>query len=144
MSAQSKSVKHRTPSQDANEMDLPPPRADSSLTAANAAFGEYMVRKGFSDNAIKAFRNDLKNLARLPRSRNAAAQVSARRLEEFANWMQFGAANRAAPDLTRRITTLKVFFGWLHGIGILGTDPAEPVISSPPAPPLPTILRDAE
>ena len=50
----------------------------------------------------------------------------------------------SAKTLTRRITTLKVFFGWLHGIGILGTDPAEPVIQQSARTPLPTILRDAE
>ena len=125
-----------TPSQDANEMDLPPPlRADSSLTAANAAFGEYMVRKGFSDNTIKAFRNDLKILLGYLGPETPLHQVSTRRLEEFLEWMQFGRGKPcSAKTLTRRITTLKVFFGWLHGIGILGTDPAEPSSSSPPAP----------
>ncbi len=86
-----------TPSQDANEMDLPPPlRADSSLTAANAAFGEYMVRKGFSDNTIKAFRNDLKILLGYLGPETPLHQVSTRRLEVL-EWMQFDRANRAAP-----------------------------------------------
>ena len=135
-----------TPSQDANEMDLPPPlRADSSLTAANAAFGEYMVRKGFSDNTIKAFRNDLKILLGYLDPQTPLHHVSTRRLEEFLEWMQFGRGKPcSAKTLTRRITTLKVFFGWLHGIGVLGTDPAEPVIQQSARTPLPTILRDAE
>ncbi|MEZ4609707.1 MAG: hypothetical protein R2838_05575 [Caldilineaceae bacterium] len=34
-------------------------RADSTVAIAVAA-REYMVRKGFSENTIKAFRNDLK------------------------------------------------------------------------------------
>ena len=35
-------------------------RADSSVTEAIAGFDEYMLRKGFSENTIKAFDNDLK------------------------------------------------------------------------------------
>jgi integrase/recombinase XerD len=131
---------------DAGEQDLPPPlRADSSLTAADVAFGEYMVRKGFSDNTIKAFRNDLKILLGYLGPETPLHQVSTRRLEEFLEWMQFGRGKPcSAKTLTRRITTLKVFFGWLHGIGVLGTDPAEPVIQQSARTPLPTILRDAE
>ncbi|MCB0093347.1 MAG: hypothetical protein KDE54_35905, partial [Caldilineaceae bacterium] len=45
------------------ELDLPTPlRADSALTDAVTAFNNYMVRKGFSENTMKAFRNDLKIL----------------------------------------------------------------------------------
>jgi integrase/recombinase XerD len=50
----------------------------------------------------------------------------------------------SAKTLARRITTLKVFFGWIHGIGVLGTDPAEPVIQQPARTPLPVILREDE
>ena len=127
-------------------LDLPPPlRADSSLSAAEAAFGEYMVRKGFSENTIKAFRNDLKILLNYLGSDTALLQVSTRQLEEFLDWMQHSRGKPcSAKTLTRRITTLKVFFGWLHGVGVLGTDPAEPVIQQSARTPLPTILRDVE
>ncbi len=46
--------------------------------------------------------------------------------------------------LARRITSLKVLFGWLHGVGVIGTDPAAPVAQQPARPPLPVILRDEE
>lgn len=127
-------------------LDLPPPlRADSSLSAAEAAFGEFMVRKGFSENTIKAFRNDLKILLHYLGPDTALLQVSTRQLEEFLDWMQHSRGKPcSAKTLTRRITTLKVFFGWLHGVGVLGTDPAEPVIQQSARTPLPTILRDIE
>jgi site-specific recombinase XerD len=46
--------------------------------------------------------------------------------------------------LARRVTTLKVFFGWLAETGVLATDTAAPVIHKPVMTPLPAILSDAE
>ena len=58
----------------ADDAVLPPPlRADSTLLAAIGAFNEYMMRKGFSENTIKAFGNDLKILAWLSRRRHQVA-----------------------------------------------------------------------
>ena len=44
----------------------------------------------------------------------------------------------------RRVTTLKVFFKWLHKGGVLPEDPAAPVIQRSVTPPLPEILSDEE
>lgn len=128
------------------EIELPPPlRADSTLTAAVAAFDEYMLRKGFSENTIKAFRNDLKILIQFMDGSTKLHQVSTNDLEEFLDWLQHGRGRScSAKTLARRITTLKVFFGWIHGIGVLGTDPAAPIIQQPARTPLPAILRDEE
>ncbi|MBW7882451.1 MAG: tyrosine-type recombinase/integrase [Caldilineaceae bacterium] len=128
------------------QTDLAPPlRADSTLGAAMDAFDDYMVRKGFSDNTIKAFRNDLKIFGTFMDGGTRLHHVSTQHLEDYLTWMQ---GERGAPcsakTLARRITTLKVFFGWLHGIGVLGTDPAAPVVQQPARPPLPKILRDQE
>ncbi len=126
--------------------DLPPPlRADSRLDEAIAAFDEFMLRKGFSDNTIKAFRNDLKIVAGYLGPDSKLHRIRTSDLEHFLNWMQFERGRScSAKTLARRITTLKVFFGWLHGIGVLGTDPAEPVIQQPARTPLPIILREEE
>jgi integrase/recombinase XerD len=125
---------------------LPPPlRADSPLDVAMGAFDEYMLRKGFSDNTIKAFRNDLKIFRHFIGAETRLHQVTTSHLDDFLEWLQHErGAPCSAKTLARRITTLKVFFGWLHGIGILGADPAEPVLQQPARPPLPTILRDDE
>lgn len=129
-----------------DEAALPPPlRADSTLTNALTAFDEYMLRKGFSENTIKAFRNDLKILAGFMEGNTRLHEISTRRLDEYLEWMQHGRGTScSAKTLARRITSLKVFFGWLHGIGVLGTDPAEPVLQQPARTPLPIILRDEE
>jgi integrase/recombinase XerD len=120
-------------------------RADSSLLAAVRAFDEFMQRKEFRENTIKAFRNDLKIVAGYFGPDTKLAQISTTGLNEFLDWMQFSRGKScSAKTLARRITTLKVFFGWLHGIGVLGTDPAEPVIQQPARTPLPVILREEE
>jgi integrase/recombinase XerD len=133
----------------ASEHDLPaltpPLRADSSLTTAVLAFDEYMQRKGFSENTMKAFQNDLKILVGFMEGHTHLHQIGTRDLDDFLEWMQHERGKPcSAKTLARRITTLKVFFSWLHGIGVLGTDPAEPVVQMSVRPPLPKILRSDE
>jgi integrase/recombinase XerD len=131
---------------DKEEAALPPPlRADSTLVKAVAAFDEYMMRKGFSDNTIKAFRNDLKIVQDFLGRESRLHQVNTQHLYDFLEWLQHERGKPcSAKSLARRITTIKVFFGWIHGIGVIGTDPAEPVIQQPARTPLPVILRDSE
>jgi len=133
-------------SSSADEIALPPPiRADSSLLAAVSAFDEFMKRKDFRENTMKAFRNDLKIVVGYFGENTKLAQVSTTGLNEFLEWMQHSRGKScSAKTLARRITTLKVFFGWVHGIGVLGTDPSEPVIQQPARTPLPVILREDE
>lgn len=122
-----------------------PLRADSTLAAAVAAFDEYMVRKGFSENTIKAFRNDLKITQDFLGTETLLHHVNTQHLYDFLEWLQHGRGKPcSAKSLARRITTIKVFFGWLHGVGVIGTDPAEPVLQQPARTPLPTILSDDE
>lgn len=128
------------------DAQLPPPlRADSTLATAIAAFDEYMVRKGFSENTIKAFRNDLKIIREFLGDETKIHQIDTQHLHEFLEWLQDGRGKPcSAKSLARRITTIKVFFGWLHGLGIIGTDPAEPILQQPAKTPLPNILTDPE
>ncbi len=129
---------------DSVDIELPPPlRADSSLEAASNSFDEYMLRKGFSDNTIKAFRNDLKIYIGYAGPDTELMSITTRKLDKYLAWMQSERGKPcSAKTLTRRITTLKVFFGWLHGIGVIATDPAEAVVQQSARTPLPTILRD--
>jgi integrase/recombinase XerD len=135
------------PVQDAaGEIKLPPPlRADSSLDQAIAAFDEYMKRKGFRDNTVKAFRNDLKIAAGFLNGNTRLHEITTRYLEDFLYWMQHDRGTECKPKtLARRITTLKVFFSWLHGVGVIASDPAEPIVQLAARTPLPQILRDED
>lgn len=129
-----------------HSIHLPPPlRADSALVDAVTAFDEFMLRKGFSDNTIKAFRNDLKILVGFMEGKTRLHEITTRRLEEYLDWMQHSRGKScSAKTLARRITSLKVFFGWLHGIGVLANDPAAPVLQQPARTPLPLVLHDEE
>ena len=137
-----------TPSSQPDKSDVtlaPPLRAATTLAKAVASFDEYMVRKGFSENTIKAFRNDLKIVQDFLGRETRLHQVSTQHLYDFLEWLQHERGKPcSAKSLARRITTIKVFFGWIHGIGVIGTDPAEPVIQQPARTPLPIILRDTE
>lgn len=123
----------------------PPLRADSTLESAVDAFDEYMVRKGFSVNTIKAFRNDLKITLDFLGNETKLFEVNTQHLHDFLEWLQNGRGKPcSAKSLARRITTIKVFFSWIHGIGVIGTDPAEPILQQSAKTPLPTILEDSE
>lgn len=126
--------------------DLTPPlRASSTLEEAVAAFHEYMVRKGFSSNTIKAFENDLKFLTDYLGRDTKLYHVSTADLDGFLPWMsESRGLEFSGKTQARRITTMKVFFGWLHGIGTIGTDPAEPIVHVRAQTPLPIIIRDAD
>jgi len=126
--------------------DLAPPlRADSILSSAVNSFDEYMVRKGFSMNTIKAFRNDLKITQDFLGKETKLHEINTQHLYDFLEWLQDGRGKPcSAKSLARRITTIKVFFSWIHGIGVIGTDPAGPILQQPAKTPLPTILSDGE
>ena len=123
----------------------PPLRAHSNLGMAVAAFDDYMMGKGFSENTIKAFRNDLKILRTFMDDSALLRQITTRHLNEFLDWMQSERGRPcSAKTLARRITTLKVFFSWLHETGVIGNDPADAIVQQSVRTPLPSILYDDE
>jgi site-specific recombinase XerD len=135
-----------TPEEDAPQAAAPPGvTARSSLRTAMGAFDAYMQDQGFAENTAKAFLSDLNILAQFIGVGTAVGDISTHDLNHFANWL---VSERGVPcnpkSLARRVTTLKVFFGWLSEAGVLPQDPAAAVIHKPVITPLPTILSDAE
>jgi site-specific recombinase XerD len=119
--------------------------ARSSLRAAMGVFETHMQQQGFAENTAKAFLSDLNILAEFIGVGTAVGDISTRDLNHFTRWL---VSERGVPcnpkSLARRVTTLKVFFGWLAEAGVLPDDPAAPVIHHPVLTPLPEILSDAE
>ena len=115
------------------------------LRATWGPFRTYMQRREFSEHTIAAFLNDLELLVQFLGEEAALAQCTAPKLEEFVGYLQHG---RGVPcsgkSLDRRITTLKVFFGWLAQNSILPSDPAAPLLHYGARSPLPQILSDGE
>jgi len=131
-----KTVEARTP---------PPFSSQASLKAATGGFTEHMEREGFSEHTVKAFLSDLNILSQFVGPGRAINTIGTKDLDNFLEWLQTG---RGVPcndkSLARRLTTLKVFFSWLNEVGVLGTDPAAPIVHQPVSTPLPKILTEEE
>jgi site-specific recombinase XerD len=130
-----------------NPADLPITRVTPKTTLIPAinAWSYYLEDQGNSPNTIKAFSSDLNLLASyLPPDRNLGS-ITTTDLNNFLNWMQKGRGVPCSPKtLSRRITSLKAFFRWLHEYGVLLINPAEKVVQKSVISPLPTILTPNE
>lgn len=117
----------------------------SSLRAAIEAFQTYMHQRDFSPHTVQAFNSDLRMLEQFVGPGRAVGRISTHDLNAFLNWL---ANERGVPcspkSFARRVTTLKVFFGWLAEAEILPEDPAAPIVHRPALAPLPRVLSDDE
>lgn len=108
-------------------------------------FQQHLQREGKSEHTIKAFTADLHLLAEHTGETTLIGNYTTRQLNEFLRWLEFG---RGVPcsrkSYARRVTTLKVYFKWLHSIGALYDDPAKAVLQRSGPAPLAEILSDDE
>ena len=119
--------------------------AGSALNKALGAFELYMEQRGFTLNTRQAFRLDLQLLSEYLGPGIALGHIATANLNAFLTWMtETRGISCSAKTLERRITTLKVFFGWLTEIGAIPRDPAAPLIHRTAQPPLPEVLTEAE
>ncbi len=113
----------------------------SSINTAIRAFEGYMRERGFTDNTREAFLRDMQLFADYVGVGAPLSKVSNAQLKAFLHWMKY---KRGVPcsdkTLARRITTLKVFFGWLAEAAVLPDDPAAPLIYRSVERSLPTVL----
>ena len=117
----------------------------TTLIPAINAWRFYLEDQGSSPHTIKAFIGDLNLLASyLPPDRTIGS-ISTTDLNNFLNWMQKGRGVPCSPKtLSRRITSIKAFFRWLHEYGVLLVDPAEQVVQKSVISPLPQVLTPDE
>lgn len=119
--------------------------AEASLNAALAAWQEHMRREGLSEHTIRAFTSDLRILAKYAGPGTAVGDFTTHGLNDFLRWDQTGRGVSISPKtFARRITAIKSFFRWLTSVGVMPTDPAEPVIQHSVQSPLPEFLRPEE
>lgn len=119
--------------------------ARSSLKEAVLAFQDYMRARDFSPNTVRSFNSDLHILSQYIGAERAIGDIGTRDLNEFVRWLVSGRKEPCNPkSLSRRITTLKVFFGWLAETGVLPEDPADPVVHRPVLTSPPRVLSDEE
>lgn len=118
---------------------------ESPLSAAIGGFHQHMIRKGFTENTIKAFLNDLRILTRYLGDDPALSQIGTSELKDFMTYLRYYRGVPCKPkSYARRMTTLKVFFGWLAEEGIIPNDPAAPLIHHRASTPLPQFLYEGQ
>jgi len=116
---------------------------ETSLAAALGPFQDHMIRQGFTENTMKAFLSDLRLLGKHIGARTPVGEISTKKLNDFLTWMLHKRRVPCSPKTyARRVTTLKVFFGWLTDSQIMPINPAAPVIQQSVSAPLPNILYD--
>jgi site-specific recombinase XerD len=115
------------------------------ILPALQAWQIYLEDQGRSIYTIKAFQGDLQLFASsLPPDRSVGS-ITTKELNNFLQWMQTGRGVPCSPkSLSRRITSLKAFFRWLHRGGVLTVDPAEKVLQQSVISPLPEVLTEEE
>jgi site-specific recombinase XerD len=112
---------------------------------AAAAFELYLTNQEYSRHTVRSFRSDLHLAGEYLGEDMAIGRVSTSDLNRFLNYLLHERGVPCSPkSYARRVTTLKVFFKWLHRNGVLPEDVAEPVIQRSVPTPLPEILDDDE
>ncbi|MBC8448094.1 MAG: tyrosine-type recombinase/integrase [Chloroflexi bacterium] len=115
----------------------------SSLAEARDPFREHMLRQGFAENTVKAFLGDLNILAKYVGGHKPVGEIATWDLNDFLDYLLLRRGKPCSPkSYARRVTTLKVFFGWLAESAVLPNDPSAALVHRPTTTPLPSILYD--
>jgi len=130
-------------SQEEQETKLTSLTANSPLSVAIDQFHEHMIRQSFTENTIKAFLGDLSILANYLGDNKRIGDIATKDLNDFLLYLLYYRGKPCSPkSYARRVTTLKVFFGWLTETKVIPQDPSAPVVHRPVSTPLPTILYE--
>ncbi len=117
----------------------------SLLIPTIEAWRIYLQDQDNSPHTVKAFLGDLRLLASSLPADRPLGQISTTDLNNFLEWMQHVRRVPCSPKtLSRRITSLKAFFRWLHTNGVIAVDPAERVVQKSVISPLPEVLSPEE
>lgn len=135
--------------------ELPPTQAaqtsplspSASIQAALSIFEVHMRDEGFALNTIKAFSSDIRLLGEYIGIGQPVGEIGTKDLNDFLNWL-IDPNGRGVPcspkSYARRVTTLKVFFGWLSKVGVLANNPSAAVIQKSVKSPLPTLPTEEQ
>ncbi len=105
----------------------------------------FMYDQGRSPNTVKAFLSDVRLLTHFLAPDQSIGNITTDDLNRFFAWMEKERGVPCSPKtLSRRITSVKSFFRWLHQYGALSIDPAEKVLQRSAISPLPQVLTNDE
>ena len=105
----------------------------------------FLRDQGRSLHTVKAFLSDVRLLTQFLAPDKSIGSITTDDLNRFFEWMEKDRGIPCSPKtLSRRITSIKSFFRWLHQHGSLVLDPAEKVLQRSAISPLPQVLTDQE
>jgi site-specific recombinase XerD len=112
-------------------------------------FAEHLHREGKSEHTVNAFRADLRLLLEYLTDHEPGpipvGQFTTSKLNRFLVWLESG---RGVPcsrkSYARRVTTLKVYFKWLYGLGAVPLNPAESILQRSGPAPLSEVLSPSQ
>lgn len=115
------------------------------LPAAINGWEMFLYDQGRSSNTVKAFLSDVRLLNQFVAPDQAIGTITTDDLNRFFTWMEKERGIPCSPKtLSRRITSVKSFFRWLHQHGTLAINPAEKVLQRSAISPLPQVLTEEE
>jgi integrase/recombinase XerD len=101
----------------------------SYLIPTIKAWRIFLDDQGNSPHTVKAFTADLRLLGSYLPPDHPLGSITTAELNNFLDWMQTRRGVPCSPKtLSRRITSIKAFFRWLHQNGVIVIDPAEKVV----------------
>jgi site-specific recombinase XerD len=110
-----------------------------------ALFLKHLAQEDKSNHTITAFRSDLNLLGENTGADTPIGQYTTTNLNQFLDWLENG---RGVPcsrkSYARRVTTLKVYFKWLHTIEAIPHDPAKAILQRSGPAPLSYALKPVE
>jgi site-specific recombinase XerD len=119
--------------------------ASMPLPPAINAWKYFLEDQNRSIHTIKAFGADVSLLADYLAPEKPVGGITTDDLNQYVHWLEKGRAIPCSPkSLSRRITSIKSFFGWLHKNGVVDLNPAEKVLQQSVISPLPEVLCSEE
>lgn len=126
----------------ASETDLNP---YSTLKETVTLFQRHLLRQGKTEHTLTAFTADLHLLGEWGGDDVRIGVYTTTLLNDFLQWMETGrGVSCSRKTYARRVTTLKVYFKWLHQLGAIPFDPANAILQRSGQAPLSEILSPDE
>ena len=121
--------------------------SQSTLQPAIKGWEIFLKDQGRSQYTIRSFLGDLYLLSSFLPTDRTISEITTSDLNRFLDWIKEG-RNRNIPcspkSYSRRITSIKSFFRWLHKHARIVTNPAESILQYSVISPLPEILTPIE
>jgi len=116
------------------------------LDEAVSAFAEHLRRRPLSDNTRKAFLGDVHLFVRFlttgDKPMPALHALTGAHIRAFLAHEEARKNANSPKSVERRLTSMKVFFRWLHEWGYIAVNPADPIPYKLVVDPLPEYLSD--